>query len=43
MEREIRGTLGGKLELEYPAAGMRASIVIPLDGGNVAPERDAPK
>jgi two-component system CheB/CheR fusion protein len=43
MEREIRGTLGGKLELEYPAAGMRASIVIPLDGGNVAPARDASK
>jgi two-component sensor histidine kinase len=43
IEREITGTLGGKLELEYPATGMRASIVSPVDGSNVAPTRGALK
>ena len=43
IEREIGGTLGGKLERKYPATGMRATMVIPLDGGNVAPARGALK
>jgi two-component system CheB/CheR fusion protein len=37
IERETKGALGGKLELDYARGGLQARITIPLDGSNVAP------
>src|SRR5262249_39716255 len=37
IEREVKGTLGGKLDLAYARDGLQARITIPLDASNVAP------